>query len=208
MSWSTHLRSAQDFVNVGDEIEAVVLNLDREFLIYLNNLGSNNWDFLWLTLTNKFTYTAFFLFVIYLIFKNFSIKQSLFILLSIAMLILLTDQFTNVIKDSFQRLRPCRDDTLNFLLRSIEVRCGKYGFFSAHASNSIAVSVFLFKLFSNNNYTVLNYFLLLWVIVFSYSRIYLGVHYPLDIIFGLIVGFVFGILSYKIAEKLILIRGK
>lgn len=185
-----------------------ILNLDSEFLIYLNNLGSNNWDLLWLTLTNKLTYTAFFLFVIYLIFKNFSIKQSLFILLSIAMLILLTDQFTNVIKDSFQRLRPCRDDTLNFLLRSIEVRCGKYGFFSAHASNSIAVSVFLFKLFSNNNYTVLNYFLLLWVIVFSYSRIYLGVHYPLDIIFGLIVGFVFGILSYKIAEKLILIRGK
>jgi undecaprenyl-diphosphatase len=185
-----------------------ILNLDREFLIYLNNLGSNNWDFLWLTLTNKFTYTAFFLFVIYLIFKNFSIKQSLFILLSIAMLILLTDQFTNLIKDSFQRLRPCRDETLNFLLRSIEVRCGKYGFFSAHASNSIAVSVFLFKLFNNNNYTALNYFLLLWVIVFSYSRIYLGVHYPLDIIFGLIVGFVFGILSYKIAEKLILIRGK
>ena len=184
-----------------------ILNLDREFLIYLNNLGSNNWDFLWLTLTNKFTYSAFFLFVIYLIFKNFSIKQSLFILLSIAMLILLTDQFTNVIKDSFQRLRPCRDDTLNFLLRSIEVRCGKYGFFSAHASNSIAVSVFLFKLFNNNN-TALNYFLLLWVIVFSYSRIYLGVHYPLDIIFGLIVGFVFGMLSYKIVEKLILIRGK
>ena len=81
-----------------------ILNLDREFLIYLNNLGSNNWDLLWLTLTNKLTYTAFFLFVIYLIFKNFSIKQSLFILLSIAMLILLTDQFTNVIKDSFQRL--------------------------------------------------------------------------------------------------------
>ena len=185
-----------------------ILNLDREFLIYLNNLGSNNWDFLWLTLTNKFTYTAFFLFVIYLIFKNFSIKQSLFILLSIAMLILFTDQFTNVIKDSFQRLRPCRDETLNFLLRSIEVRCGKYGFFSAHASNSIAVSVFLFKLFNNNNYTALNYFLLLWVIVFSYSRIYLGVHYPLDIIFGLIVGFVFGMLSYKIVEKLILIRGK
>ena len=94
------------------------------------------------------------------------------------------------------------------VMNDLEVRCGKYGFFSAHASNSIAGSVFLFKLFSNNNYTVLNYFLLVWVIVFSYSRIYLGVHYPLDIIFGLIVGFVFGILSYKIAEKLILIRGK
>ena len=48
-----------------------ILNLDREFLIYLNNLGSNNWDLLWLTLTNKLTYFPFFLFVIYLIFKNF-----------------------------------------------------------------------------------------------------------------------------------------
>jgi len=94
-----------------------ILNLDREFLIYLNNLGSNNWDLLWLTLTNKLTYTAFFLFVIYLIFKNFSIKQSLFILLSIAMLILLTDQFTNVIKDSFQRLRPCRDEYFKLFIK-------------------------------------------------------------------------------------------
>jgi undecaprenyl-diphosphatase len=185
-----------------------ILNLDREFLIYLNNLGSNNWDFIWLLLTNKLTYFPFFLLVIYLIFKNFSITQSLFVLIAIALLILFTDQFTNLIKDSFQRLRPCRDDTLNFLLRSIDVRCGKYGFFSAHASNSIAVSIFLFKLFNNKNYTTLNYFLLLWVFVFSYSRIYLGVHYPLDIIFGLIFGLIFGILSYKIVEKLILIRGK
>ena len=63
-----------------------LLNLDREFLIYLNNLGSNNWDFVWLILTDKLTYTPFFLLIIYFIFKNFSIKQSLFILLSIALL--------------------------------------------------------------------------------------------------------------------------
>jgi len=94
-----------------------ILNLDREFLIYLNNLGSNNWDLLWLTLTNKLTYFPFFLFVIYLIFKNFSIKQSLFILLSIAMLILLTDQFTNVIKDPI----TTKDTLINKLNYTIEL---------------------------------------------------------------------------------------
>ena len=185
-----------------------LLNLDREFLIYLNNLGSNNWDFVWLILTDKLTYTPFFLLIIYFIFKNFSIKQSLFILLSIAFLILFTDQFTNLVKDYFQRLRPCRDDTLNLLLRSIDVRCGKYGFFSAHASNSIAVSVFLYKLFNTKRLTGLNYFLLSWVVVFSYSRIYLGVHYPLDIMFGLIFGLIFGILGYKILESSLLIGSK
>ena len=185
-----------------------LLNLDREFLIYLNNLGSNNWDFVWLILTDKLTYTPFFLLIIYFIFKNFSIKQSLFILLSIALLILFTDQFTNLVKDYFQRLRPCRDDTLNLFLRSIDVRCGKYGFFSAHASNSIAVSVFIYKLFNTKQQRALNYFLLLWVVIFSYSRIYLGVHYPLDIIFGLIFGLIFGTLGYKILENFLLIRSK
>ena len=117
-------------------------------------------------------------------------------------------EFTNLVKDYFQRLRPCRDDTLNLLLRSIDVRCGKYGFFSAHASNSIAVSVFIYKLFNTKQQTALNYFLLLWVVIFSYSRIYLGVHYPLDIIFGLIFGLIFGTLGYKILENFLLIRSK
>jgi undecaprenyl-diphosphatase len=186
-----------------------LLNLDRELLIYLNSLGSNNWDFLWLILTDKLTFIPFFLFIIYLIFKNFSTKESIFILLSIALLILFTDQFTNFIKDSFERLRPCRDDSIKDLLRSIiDVRCGKYGFFSAHASNSMAISIFLCKLFSNYNYKILNYLLVLWVLIFSYSRIYLGVHFPLDIIFGLLFGLLFGTFSYKILENFILFRAK
>jgi undecaprenyl-diphosphatase len=145
------------------------LQFDRDLLIYLNNLGSDNWDLLWLIITDKLTFLPFFLIIIYFIYKKFTIKELLFILLTIALLILFTDQFTNLIKDSFQRLRPCRDDSINFFLRSIDVRCGKFGCFSAHAANSMAVSVFLYKLFKN--FKILNYFLICWVIVFSYSRI-------------------------------------
>jgi len=184
------------------------LNLDRELLVYLNNLGSNNWDLLWLMLTDKLTFIPFFILVIYYIFKKFSLRQALFILLFISLLILFTDQFTNLVKDYFQRLRPCRDDTLNTLLRSIEIRCGKYGFFSAHASNSMAISIFLYKLFKTNDYKALNYFLILWVFLFSYSRIYLGVHFPLDTLFGLIFGLFFGITTYQILENFILFRSK
>jgi|TARA_B110000305_G_scaffold137001_1_gene152907 undecaprenyl-diphosphatase len=175
------------------------LQFDRDLLIYLNNLGSDNWDLLWLIITDKLTFLPFFLIIIYFIYKKFTIKELLFILLTIALLILFTDQFTNLIKDSFQRLRPCRDDSINFFLRSIDVRCGKFGFFSAHAANSMAVSVFLYKLFKN--FKILNYFLICWVIVFSYSRIYLGVHFPVDILFGLIFGFFFGSIAYKLFNK-------
>jgi len=178
------------------------LNLDRELLVYLNNLGSNNWDLLWLMLTDKLTFIPFFILVIYFIFKKFSLRQALFILLFISLLILFTDQFTNLVKDYFQRLRPCRDDTLNTLLRSIDIRCGKYGFFSAHASNSMAISIFLYKLFKTNDYKALNYFLILWVFLFSYSRIYLGLHYPIDILFGLLFGVISSSIFYAIYSRI------
>ena len=184
------------------------LEFDKDLLIYLNNLGSDNWDFVWLLLTNKFSYIPFFVIIVYFIFKNFSTKELLFILLSIALLILFTDQFTNFIKDSFERLRPCRDDSICHLLRSIDVRCGKFGFFSAHAANSMALSVFLYKLFYDFNFKILNYFLICWVLIFSYSRIYLGVHFPVDIIFGLFFGLVFGYCAYKLLNKFILFRTK
>ena len=184
------------------------LKYDRDLLVYLNNFGSNNWDFLWLTITDKLTFLPFFLIIIYFIYKKFTTKELLFILLTIALLILFTDQFTNLIKDSFQRLRPCRDDTLNFLLRSIDVRCGKFGFFSAHAANSMAVSIFLFKLFQDLNFKALNYFLIFWVVLFSYSRIYLGVHFPIDIIMGLLVGLFFGNMAYKLVNRFVLFRTK
>ena len=107
-------------------------------------------------------------------------------------LILFTDQFTNIIKDSFERLRPCRVDELQQYLRNIEVRCGKYGFFSAHAANSMAVTTLLISSFKFCYKKWISLLLIFWVVFFSYSRIYLGVHYPLDTFFGLFFGLLFG----------------
>ena len=174
-------------------------DIDIQILVYLNSLGSEFWDPIWITLTNKTTYIPFFAFIVYYIYKRFGLKQTAFIIVFISILILFTDQFTNFIKDSFQRLRPCREGYLG--LREIDIYCGKYGFFSAHASNSIAVSLFVIRIMRGKITSIFSIILIIWVFVFSYSRIYLGLHYPMDILCGLIFGVISSTLFYHIYLK-------
>ena len=173
--------------------------IDIQILVYLNSLGSEFWDPIWIILTNKTTYIPLFAFIVYYIYKSFGLKQTAFIILFISILILFTDQFTNFIKDGFQRLRPCREGHLG--LREIDIYCGKYGFFSAHASNSIAVSLFVIRIMREKITSIFSIILIIWVFVFSYSRIYLGLHYPIDILCGLIFGAISSTLFYHIYLK-------
>ena len=171
-----------------------IKQIDTELLIFLNNLGNKSWDPLWVSITDKFTFLPLFILIIFFLFKKNGTKGLLVILLFISVLILFTDQFTNVVKDFTQRLRPCRLDELQGLLRDIDIRCGKYGFFSAHAANSISVTIFIINCVDESVKKFLKPVLILWVMIFSYSRIYLGVHYPLDTIFGLSFGIFSGFL--------------
>ena len=171
-----------------------IKQIDTELLIFLNNLGNKSWDPLWVSITDKFTFLPLFILIIFFLFKKNGTKGLLVILLFISVLILFTDQFTNVVKDFTQRLRPCRLDELQGLLRDIDIRCGKYGFFSAHAANSISVTIFIINCVDESIKKFLQPVLILWVMIFSYSRIYLGVHYPLDTVFGLSFGIFSGFL--------------
>ncbi len=171
-----------------------IKQIDTELLIFLNNLGNKSWDPLWVSITDKLTFLPLFILIIFFLFKKNGTKGLLVILLFISVLILFTDQFTNVVKDFTQRLRPCRLDELQGLLRDIDIRCGKYGFFSAHAANSISVTIFIINCVDKSVKKILKPVLILWVMIFSYSRIYLGVHYPLDTVFGLSFGIFSGFL--------------
>jgi undecaprenyl-diphosphatase len=172
-----------------------ILTLDKELLIFLNGLGSSTFDLFWMVITKQSNWTPFFLILLYLIFKKVGVKQTLYLLVFIIVLITISDQFTNLVKETFQRLRPCSDPNINSLIRVVKPS-ETFSFFSGHASNSMAVSSFLYFILKDK----FKYFglLFLWPLIFAYSRIYLGLHYPTDIICGYIHGFILGFLFYKL----------
>lgn len=172
-----------------------IINLDQKLLIYLNNLGSTTFDFFWLSVTKQSNWVLFFVFLLYLIYKKFGTKNTLFILLFIALIVAFTDQITNLFKNGFQRLRPCTDSEINQLIRVVK-SSETFSFFSGHAANTMAVSVFLYLVLRKKYHYF--YLLFLWPLVFAYSRIYLGLHYPIDILAGYLFGFISGGLFYKL----------
>ncbi len=167
--------------------------LDRELFLFLNNLGNSTWDPFWLLVTDTWTAIPLYAFLLYLIFRKFGLKGMLITIVLITLLITATDQLANVFKRAFERPRPCGQEGIMEQARFIAVRCGKFGYFSAHASNSTGVAIFLGIIF-RRFYPNLIWFLLLWAAVVSYSRIYLGVHYPGDVITGMFIGAVLGFL--------------
>jgi undecaprenyl-diphosphatase len=172
-----------------------LLSLDTDLFVFLNSLGSENYDGLWSFITKQSNWIPLFLLLLYVIFKKLGAKQTLYLLLFVAVLVTFTDQMTNVFKNGFQRLRPCNNPEIKSFIRIVQFR-GSFSFFSGHASNSMAVATLLY--FTLRQYFKYFWLLFLWPFIFAYSRIYLGLHYPLDILSGYLFGFTSGFLMYKV----------
>jgi undecaprenyl-diphosphatase len=178
-----------------------ILELDKELFLFLNNLGSTTWDGFWMAYTNKVNWIPFYLLLLFLMFKKVDKKVLLIIVLSAIAMVAFTDQVTNLFKDGFERLRPCREESLSGIMRMVKDYCGTYGFFSGHSSNSMAVAVFV-GLLLRPYYKYLVFILLFWSFLMAYSRVYIGVHYPLDIISGMAFGAISGFLFFKLVGLL------
>ena len=182
-----------------------ILKLDSQLFLFLNNLGSSTFDAFWIFLSYKesniFFYLSLLIFYFYKESKTIKLSEVFYSLLFISIMILITDQTANLFKESFQRLRPCYNESLIDSVRLVKESCGgKYGFFSAHASNSFSLAVF-FGLLYKNKFRYIIYISLLYASLISYSRIYLGVHFPLDILFGGIYGISIGLVVFGIYEN-------
>ena len=176
------------------------IQYDKDLFVFLNGLGTENWDSFWMSVTNQFSWIPLYLLFFYLIFKSLGWKKGIALLFLTALLVTFSDQLTVFIKNSFGRLRPNRDPSINEFIRILKNN-KSFSFVSGHATTSTAVSLFMhLTLKKNYRFTILFF---IWPILFAYSRIYIGVHFPLDVTFGALLGILIGFIFYKLSLRII-----
>ena len=175
-----------------------IIQLDKNLFLFLNGLGSPTWDGFWMFITNKWGSIPLYVLLLILSFYFFGWRKTLLILVVVALLITTTDQLANFFKYGIGRLRPCHGEQVFELMRLVKRSCGgKYGYFSAHAANSMAVASF-FSFMLGPKLRWMPWVLIVWGLLVGYSRIYIGVHFPGDVLTGILIGVFFGWIYTKL----------
>ena len=177
-----------------------IIELDHRLFLILNGAGSDFFDPIMLFITSSWMWVPVYLFLVYFFLKKSGLKGLIKIGL-VFITLLITDQTSvQLFKEVFERLRPCHDPALQEHLRLVADHCGgQFGFVSSHATNSFGLLVVSAGLVRIRLYTLI---LIFWALIVSYSRIYIGVHFPGDILGGMILGTVLGFLILTINSLL------
>jgi|SRR5690625_146764 len=171
--------------------------LDEDLFLWLNNLGTERWDGFWMIVTDQWMSIPIYVLLSLLILWKTGFRSAVVSGFMILALVGVTLVVSRLFKYGFLRPRPC---TMDFDVRYIlSEDCGDYGFFSSHSSVGMALMVFI-GLILKPYYKYILWPLMIWVGLFGISRIYVGKHYPADIIVGFIVGVIFALVFYKIRQ--------
>jgi undecaprenyl-diphosphatase len=181
--------------------------LDERFFLFLNGLHTDWMDKVMIAVTQMWVWLPLYLLMVYWTVKQYG-KRCWWIFIALGIVVLCSDQLSaHVCKPLFQRLRPCYNVDLQDLIYLPKgMAGGKYGFVSSHAANTFAIAAFMTAALRKNRAWV-GIVLYLWAFISSYSRIYLGFHYPGDIFCGAVLGILVGLILWKVFQ-LVLLKNK
>ncbi len=179
-----------------------ILQWDRDVFLFFNGLHISWLDPVMYLITKTEFWLPLYAFLIFLIFRK-SGKEGWLVMIGVAVTILLADQITSsLMKPFFHRLRPSHEPALEGLVHLVNnYRGGQYGFASSHAANTFGIATFIF-LFFRGTYKWIAW-IFAWAFVMTYTRIYLGVHYPGDITVGALIGALSGWTGFWVQGRLI-----
>ncbi len=177
--------------------------IDQQLFLFLNSANSPFWDKVMSFMSMRVVWAP--LYIAILIYLGIRYKRRFWIIiLFIILAVVLSDQISGIIKNAVDRPRPCHESSLQGLVHMVNGVCGgMYGFVSSHAANSFNVAFLSLMFIKKRWYTIC---IIIWALAVSYSRIYLGVHYPADVLCGAMLGALIGWSVYKLyeaADKLI-----
>lgn len=171
-----------------------IKQIDQSIFLFFNGMHNPFWDVVMPLFTQTATWSIFYVTLLYFIIRKYRMK-AIAALVLLTLSIVIADQFSVFVKETVQRLRPTHDPDIQHLVHNVYRKGGLYGYFSSHATNTFAVAAFTARLFKNTRFQLLIY---LWAALVSYTRIYLGVHYPFDVLTGALVGLLIGQLMYRL----------
>ena len=171
-----------------------LIEWDRELLVNINSLHAPFWDNIMWWISDRLIWIPLYLSIIFFLVKIKG-KDAMIAALAVGLCVLIADQVASgFCKPFFERLRPTHDPELKDIIHVVnDYRSALYGFCSSHASNTVGIATLTCLLFRNRWYAAL---IFSWALLNCYSRMYLGVHFPLDIICGALVGVAAGYISY------------
>lgn len=178
-----------------------LISWDRELFLILNGAHNSFWDSVMWWASDKLIWIPVYVLLLFMLWHRYR-SRIWVVILSTAFLVFLSDQISvHLFKDVVQRLRPCHEPALAGMVHIVNGKCGgQFGFYSSHASNMFAIAVFfLYLVKERTRWITLS--ILLWAGLISYSRIYLGVHYPGDVLAGALAGSFLGWMVARSCSK-------